>query len=169
MVQEQVTPLCVFSLSPIRNRQHRRQRRVRLFPESYRASTDGAEFLYRHSSGALYLGNLGRANRARAADNTPTSCAELLCPRMPATRGDDWRTSARIHIVGYNAIFSHRSCDDALAAEINMMRYHYRERRASDGCRSSPEIYRKLYEQPIWPKNQPPMDDTETAKVFDGP
>jgi hypothetical protein len=57
-----------------------------------------------------------------------------------------------------------------VAAEINIDALrHYRETARFQNWMPylRTEIYRRLYETPIWPKGLPAMDDAGTEKVFD--
>jgi hypothetical protein len=75
-------------------------------------------------------------------------------------------------IVGYKGDLLARSTvqDDAyVAAEVNIEALrHYRQTARFQNWMPylRTEIYRKIYETPVWPKNLPPMDDAGTEKVF---
>ena len=75
-------------------------------------------------------------------------------------------------IVGYKGEVLAQSsvADDCyVASEINVdaLRYYRENARFQNWMPYlRTEIYRKLYEQSIWPRNLPPMDDAGTEKVF---
>ena len=59
--------------------------------------------------------------------------------------------------------------DCYVAAEINIdaLRYYREKARFQNWIPYiRAEIYRKLYEQPIWPKNNPNMQHAEAEQVF---
>lgn len=150
------------------------------FPESYRAfAMNGAEILYR---GALPEPWVSREiyevqNRARAMDNT----CYMLAPNggsliMPGPDGQstvvDGGLGGRSSIVSYNGdvlASSTESGNGYIAAEVNIEALrHYRETAHIQNWIPflRTELYSKLYEKSIWPKNQPPMDLAGTNKLF---
>lgn len=148
------------------------------FPESYRGfAMNGAEILYRASLPEPWVSReiWEVQNRARAADNTAyliaPNCGALIMPGNPPTVVGG-ALGGRSMIVGYKGEVLAQSSvvDDCyVAAEVNIDALrHYRETARFQNwlpyLRS--EIYRSLYDQPVWPKNQPPMDDSGTEKLF---
>jgi predicted amidohydrolase len=151
------------------------------FPESYRGfALNGAEILYRSSLPEPWVSReiFEVQNRARAMDNT----AYMIAPNtgsliMPGEGGGESTViggalGGRSSIVDYKGqvMASNTIQDDCyLAAEINIDALrHYREKAKFQNwipyIRS--EIYQKLYEQPIWPKNNPNMRHEEAELVF---
>lgn len=149
------------------------------FPESYRGfALSGAEILYRASLPEPWVarGIWDVQNRARAADNTAylvaPNCGALIMPGSPpVTIGG--ALGGKSMIVGYKGEVLTQSTvvDDAyVAAEIDIeaLRYYRVTARFQNWLPYlRTEIYRKLYEQPIWPKNLPPLDDAGTEQVFE--
>jgi predicted amidohydrolase len=149
------------------------------FPESYRAfALNGAEILYRASLPEPWVSReiWEVQNRARALDNTAylvaPNCGALIMPgNPPITIGG--ALGGQSMIIGYKGDVMARSSvvDDCyVAAEVNIDALrHYRETARFQNWMPylRTEIYRKLYEQPIWPKDLPPMDDAGTEKIFD--
>jgi predicted amidohydrolase len=149
------------------------------FPESYRAfALNGAEILYRGSLPEPWVSReiWDVQNRARAVDNTAyvvaPNCGALIMPGNPPTTIGG-ALGGKSMIVGYKGEVMAQSTvvDDCyVAAEINLDALrHYRETARFQNwlpyLRS--EIYGTMYAQPVWPKNQPPMDDAGTERVFD--
>ncbi|MCC5794838.1 MAG: hydrolase [Chromatiales bacterium] len=151
------------------------------FPESYRGfALNGAEILYRASLPEPWVSRdiFELQNRARALDNT----AYLLGPNtgsliMPAAPGEapvtvDGALGGRSMIAGYKGelLASTRVAGDSyVSAEINIDALrHFRQNARFQNwmpyLRS--EIYRRLYDESIWPANLPAMDDAQAEQVF---
>lgn len=151
------------------------------FPESYRGfALNGAEILYRSALPEPWVSReiYEVQNRARAMDNT----AYMVAPNagsliMPGEHGAaptvvGGALGGRSAIIDYkgHVLATNTIQDDCyVAAEINIdaLRY-YREKAKFQNwipyIRS--DIYRKLYDQPIWPKNNPNMQHAEAEVVF---
>lgn len=149
------------------------------FPESYRGfAMNGAEIMYRASLPEPWVSReiWDVQNRARAADNTAyllaPNCGALIMPGKPPTTIGG-ALGGRSMIVGYKGEVLAQSSvvDDCyVASEINIDALrHYRENARFQNwlpyLRS--EIYQKIYEQPVWPKNLPAMDDAAAGEVLD--
>lgn len=151
------------------------------FPESYRAfAMNGAEILYRASLPEPWVsrGTFEIQNRSRAIDNT----CYMIAPNTgslisPATDGGPSTTiggalGGHSSIVDYKGGVMGRSdvVDDCyVSAEINVdaLRNYREQARIQNWIPYlRTEIYRKLYETAIWPKNQPPMHHADAEKVF---
>jgi predicted amidohydrolase len=151
------------------------------FPESYRAfAMNGAEILYRASLPEPWVSReiFEVQNRARAMDNT----AYMVAPNtgsliMPGRPGEAPTTiggalGGRSSIFGYKGevLAGSSVVDDCyVSAEINIEALrHYRE--TSHFQNWIPylrtEIFQKLYDEPLWPKNTPPMQHADADKVF---
>lgn len=151
------------------------------FPESYRAfALNGAEILYRSALPEPWVsrGIYETQNRARAMDNT----AYMIAPNtgsliMPGEEGNaptviGGALGGRSSIVDYkgHVLASNTIVGDCyVTAEINIDALrNYREKSRFQNwipyIRS--EIYRKMYDQPIWPKNNPNMRHEEAEVVF---
>ncbi len=149
------------------------------YPESYRGfAMNGAEILYRASLPEPWVSReiWDVQNRARAVDNTAylvaPNCGSLIMPGNPPTVIGG-ALGGKSMIVGYKGEVLAQSSvvDDCyVASEINIEALrNYREQARFQNWLPylRTEIYRKIYDQPIWPKNLPPMDDAGTEKVFD--
>jgi predicted amidohydrolase len=149
------------------------------FPESYRGfALNGAEILYRASLPEPWVSReiWDVQNRARAADNTAylvaPNCGALIMPGNPPTVIGG-ALGGKSMIVGYKGEVLAQSSvvDDCyVASEINIEALrNYRETARFQNWLPylRTEIYRKIYDQTIWPKNLPTMDDAGTEKVFD--
>jgi predicted amidohydrolase len=148
------------------------------FPESYRGfALNGAEILYRGSLPEPWVSRdiWDIQNRARAVDNTayviaPNTGALIMPGNPPTVIGG--ALGGRSMIVGYKGEILGQSSvvDDCyVASEINIDALrHYRQTARFQNWLPylRTEIYQGIYQQGIWPKNLPPMDDTGTAKVF---
>ena len=151
------------------------------FPECYRAfAMNGAEILYRASLPEPWVsrGIFETQNRARAMDNTcymlGVNTGALIMPggpgEAPTTIGG--ALGGRSSIIGYkgDVLASNTIVDDTyLAAELNIDALrHYRETARFQNWIPylRTEIFQKLYEQPLWPKNQPPMQHADADKAF---
>jgi len=151
------------------------------FPESYRAfAMNGAEILYRASLPEPWVSReiFEVQNRARAMDNT----AYMVAPNtgsliMPGAPGEAPTTiggalGGRSSIFGYKGeiLASSSVVDDCyISAEINIeaLRYFRETARFQNWIPYlRTEIYQKLYDRPLWPKNQPPMQHADADKVF---
>jgi predicted amidohydrolase len=149
------------------------------FPESYRGfAMNGAEILYRGSLPEPWVAReiWDVQNRARAADNTAylvaPNCGALIMPgNPPVTIGG--ALGGKSMVVGYKGEVLAQStvvddCYVAAEIDIDALR-HYRQHARFQNWMPylRTEIYRQLYERPIWPKNQQAMDDRGTEAVFD--
>jgi hypothetical protein len=115
-------------------------------------------------------------NRARALDNTAyvvaPNCGALIMPGSPPV-SIGGALGGKSMIAGYKGEVLAQSSvvDDCyVAAEINIEALrHYRETARFQNWLPylRTEIYRKIYDRPVWPKGLPPMDDAGTAEVFD--
>ncbi len=151
------------------------------FPESYRGfALNGAEILYRSALPEPWVSReiYSVQNRARAMDNT----AYMIAPNAGALimPGEDSQAPTIIDgaLAGHSAVIDYKGHvlaenaipgDTYVAAEINIDALrHYREKARFQNwipyIRS--EIFNKLYEQPIWPKNNPNMRHEEAEVVF---
>jgi hypothetical protein len=100
------------------------------------------------------------------------NCGALIMPgNPPVTIGG--ALGGKSMIVGYKGEVLTQSTvvDDAYVAaaiDIEALR-HFRETARFQNWMPylRTELYRRIYEQPIWPKNLPPMDDAATEKVFE--
>lgn len=148
------------------------------FPESYRGfALNGAEILYRGSLPEPWVSReiWDVQNRARAADNTAYLLApntgSLIMPGTPPTVIGG-ALGGKSMIVGYKGDVLAQSAiadDSYVAAEINIeaLRYYRSTARFQNWLPYlRTEIYRRLYEGPVWPKNMPVMDDAEAEQVF---
>jgi predicted amidohydrolase len=149
------------------------------FPESYRGfAMNGAEILYRASLPEPWVSReiWDVQNRARAVDNTAyllaPNCGALIMPGNPSTVIGG-ALGGKSMIVGYKGEVLAQSSvvDDCyVAAEIDVEALrHYRATARFQNWLPylRTEIYRRIYEQPVWPKNVTATDDEGTAKVFD--
>jgi predicted amidohydrolase len=149
------------------------------FPESYRGfAMNGAEIMYRASLPEPWVSReiWDIQNRARAVDNTAyllaPNCGALIMPGNPPTTIGG-ALGGRSMIVGYKGEVLAQSSvvDDCyVASEINIDALrHYREHARFQNWLPylRTEIYRKIYERPVWPKNLPAMDDAAAGKVLD--
>ena len=141
---------------------------------------NGAEILYRASLPEPWVsrGIFETQNRARAMDNTcymlGVNTGALIMPggpgEAPTTIGG--ALGGRSSIIGYkgDVLASNTIVDDTyLAAELNIEALrHYRETARFQNWIPylRTEIFQKLYEQPLWPKNQPPMQHADADKAF---
>lgn len=149
------------------------------FPESYRGfALNGAEILYRASLPEPWVAReiWDVQNRARAADNTAyllaPNCGALVMPGNPPT-SIGGALGGRSMIVGYKGEVLAQSSvvDDCyVASEINIEALrHYREHARFQNWLPylRTEVYRRIYEQPVWPRNLPTMNDAEAGRVLD--
>ena len=151
------------------------------FPECYRAfAMNGAEILYRASLPEPWVsrGIFETQNRARAMDNTcymlGVNTGALIMPggpgEAPTTIGG--ALGGRSGIYGYKGevLATNTIVDDTyLAGELNIdaLRYFRETARFQNWIPYlRTEIFKKLYEQPLWPKNQPPMQHADADKAF---
>jgi predicted amidohydrolase len=149
------------------------------FPESYRGfALNGAEILYRGSLPEPWVSReiWDVQNRARAVDNTAylvaPNCGSLIMPGpAPVTIGG--ALGGKSMICGYKGEVLAQSTvvDDAYVAaevDIDSLR-HYRQRAKFQNWLPylRTEIYRKIYDQAVWPKNLPAMDDAGTEAVLE--
>jgi predicted amidohydrolase len=153
------------------------------FPETFRAfAMNGAEILYRASLPEPWVSReiYEVQNRARAIDNT----CYMISPNtgsliMPGVEGEaptvvDGALGGRSAIVDYKGTVLAKNNivgDTYVASEINIDALrHYRENARFQNWIPylKTEIYKKLYDQEIWPKNLPPMDHDGAGKIFKG-
>jgi hypothetical protein len=143
------------------------------FPESFRAfALNGAEILYRPSTPEPWVEMFEIQNRAAALDNTCYMVGPNFGRLFPT---DDQKISGsggRSMIVDYRGAIISKAADtnDATVAapiNINALREHRAKARF---CNFIPflrtEIYKKLYEKQIWPKNLPPLNHADADKLF---
>jgi predicted amidohydrolase len=148
------------------------------FPESYRGfALNGAEILYRGSLPEPWVSReiWDVQNRARALDNTAfllaPNCGSLIMPGPPPTVIGG-ALGGKSMIVGYKGEVLAQStvADDCyVSAQIDLdaLRYYRETARFQNWLpylRS--EVYRRIYDSPVWPKNQPVMDDAGTNRTF---
>ena len=151
------------------------------FPEVFRAfALNGAEILYRASLPEPWVSReiFEVQNRSRAIDNT----AYMIAPNtgsliMPGEDNEsptviDGALGGRSSIVDYKGtILASNDIvgDTYVASEINIDALrHYRENARFQNWIPylKTEIFSKMYEQKIWPKNLPPMKHADAGKVF---
>ena len=151
------------------------------FPEVFRAfALNGAEILYRASLPEPWVSReiFEIQNRSRAIDNT----AYMIAPNtgsliMPGENNDsptiiDGALGGRSSIIDYKGtiLASNNIVGDTyVASEINIdaLRY-YRENAKFQNWIPylKTEIFSKMYEKEIWPKNLPPMKHADAGEVF---
>jgi predicted amidohydrolase len=151
------------------------------FPECYRAfAMNGAEIFYRASLPEPWVSReiFEVQNRARAMDNTAYMVApntgSLIMPNpdYPAPTVIGGALGGRSSIVDYkgHVLADNQIVDDCyVAAEINIEALrHYRENAKFQNwipyLRS--EIFKGMYDEPIWPKNLPNMKHEDAEVVF---
>lgn len=151
------------------------------FPECYRAfAMNGAEIFYRASLPEPWVSReiFEVQNRARAMDNTAYMVApntgSLIMPNpdYPAPTVIGGALGGRSSIVDYkgHVLASNQIVDDCyVAAEINIEALrHYRENAKFQNwipyLRS--EIFKHMFDEPIWPKNLPNMKHEDAEVVF---
>ena len=151
------------------------------FPESYRAfALNGAEILYRSALPEPWVSReiYETQNRARAMDNTcymvAPNTGSLIMPGAP----DEGPTTIGGALGGRSAIYGYKGeelasstvvddCYVASPVNIEELRYYRETARFQNWIpyiRS--EIFRKLYDAPIWPKNLPAMQHEGAGDVF---
>jgi predicted amidohydrolase len=151
------------------------------FPETFRAfALGGAEILYR---GALpepwtSRGIFEVQNRARAMDNTcymiATNGGSMIMPGPDGTPPTtiDGTLGGRSAIYDYKgAVLAQNSImgDSYVAAEINIEALrNYRETARFQNWIPyiKTELYQKLYDRSLWPKNKPNVDDKIAEELF---
>lgn len=148
------------------------------FPESYRAfALNGAEILYRGSLPEPWVSReiFETQNRARAMDNTAymmaTNTGTLIMPGNPPTpiEGALGGRSAIIDYKGQVLATNRIVGDSYVTAEINIEALrHYRENARFQNWLPylKSEIFGRLFDEPLWPKNQPPMRHADSDRVF---
>jgi predicted amidohydrolase len=151
------------------------------YPESFRAfAKNGAEILYRASLPEPWVsrGIFEVQNRARAVDNTCYMVAPNTGSLIVAGPEGTEPTSIGGALGGRSSIYGFRGevlasstvVDDCyVAAQVNIEELrHYRENSRFQNwmpyLRS--EIFAHLYDEPVWPMNQPPLQHADKAKVF---
>ena len=149
------------------------------FPESFRAlALNGAEIFYHASLPEPWVSReiWEVQNRSRAIEN----CAYMIAPNCGALEvtGEHGVTTIGGALGGRSGIYGYKGdvlaqstvVDNAyVAAEIDMESLrHYRETARFQNwipfIRS--ELYRKLYDGTLWPKNLPAMQHDEANEVF---
>lgn len=153
------------------------------FPEAWRAfAVNGAEVLYRASLPEPWVsrGIFQLQNRARALDNTAYMVApntgSLIVSGPPGTPD----TTIGGALGGRSGIYGFRGevlaestvvddCYISSQIDIEALR-HYREDSRFQNWLPylKTELFKELYSQPIWPKNQPPLQHADKAKVVKG-
>lgn len=151
------------------------------FPESYRGfALNGAEIFYRASLPEPWVSRdiFTVQNRARAMDNTAymvapnTGSLIMPNPNSPAPTVIGGALGGRSAIIDYkgHVLAENTIVDDCyVAAEINIEALrHYRENARFQNwipyLRS--EIYARMYDQTIWPRNLPNMTHEGAEEVF---
>ncbi len=128
------------------------------FPESFRAfALNGAEILYRASLPEPWVSReiFEVQNRSRAIDNT----AYMIAPNtgsliMPSESGGD-PTIIDGALGGRSSI------------NIEALRHYRQNARFQNWIPYlKTEIFKKLYDRPIWPSNLPPMNHDDAGNVF---
>jgi len=146
------------------------------FPETFRGfALNGAEIICRPSYPEPWLSGeqYEVQNRARALDNA----CYVIAPSCGHYYRDDKGSKGSIlegrsMIVDYRGTLiahSYASSDTFVAAPVNIeqLRYHRTHARFLNWLPYlKTEIYRKIYEQPIWPKNLPTMKHKQADEVF---
>jgi len=151
------------------------------FPECYRAfALNGAEIFYRASLPEPWVSReiFEVQNRARAMDNTAYMVApntgSLIMPNpdYPAPTVIGGALGGRSSIIDYKGqvLASNQIVDDCyVASEINIDALrHYRENAKFQNwipyLRS--EIFKRMFDEPVWPKNLPNMKHEDAEVVF---
>jgi len=146
------------------------------FPESFRGfALNGAEIIYRPSYPEPWLSGeqFEVQNRARALDNT----CYVIAPSSGYHYLNEKKTQGAIlhgrsMIVDYRGTLiahSYATTDTFVAAPINIeqLRYHRTHAKFINWLPYlKTEIYKIIYEHPIWPKNQPPMKHAQADELF---
>ncbi len=153
------------------------------FPEAWRAfAMNGAEIFYHASLPEPWVSRemFQVQNRARALDNTAYMVApntgSLIVSGPPGTAD----TSIGGALGGRSGIYGYRGevlaestvvddCYVAAQLDIESLR-HYRENSRFQNWLPylKTELFKDLYANPIWPKNQPPLQHAEKQTVHDG-
>ncbi len=148
-------------------------------PESYRAlAMNGAEIFYHGSLPEPWVsrGIWEVQNRSRAIENT----AYMIATNTGALEvaGKDGITTIGGALGGRSAIYNYKGDEMAItyavdnayvAAEINIEALrNYRETARFQNWIPflRTEIYKKLYDGSLWPKNNPPMQHEEADEIF---
>lgn len=153
------------------------------FPEAWRAfQMNGAEILYHASLPEPYVsrGIFQLQNRARALDNTAYMIAPNTGSLIVAGPPGEGDTSIGGALGGRSGIYGYRGeilaestvvddCYIAAQVDIEALR-HYRENARFQNWLPylKTEIFKGMFEQPIWPKNQPPLQHADKGKVVAG-
>jgi len=146
------------------------------FPETFRGfALNGAEILCRPSYPEPWLSGeqYEVQNRARALDNT----CYMIAPSTGHHYGYDGKSQGNVlegrsMIVDYRGTLiahSYASSDTFVTAAINIeqLRYHRSQAKFLNWLPYlRTEIYKKMYEQPIWPKNLPPTKHSQSDEIF---
>lgn len=150
------------------------------FPEAWRAfAMNGAEILYHASLPEPWVsrGIFQLQNRARAMDNTcymlAPNTGSLIVAGPPGTPDTSigGALGGRTGIYGYRGEVLAEStvvddCYISTQIDIEALR-HYRENSRFQNWLPylKTEIFQKLYEQPIWPKNLPPLQHADKGRI----
>jgi len=146
------------------------------FPETFRGfALNGAEIIYRPSYPEPWLSGeqFEIQNRARALDNT----CYVIAPSCGYHYLDENKTQGAIlqgrsMIVDYRGTLiahNYSTSDTFVAAPINVeqLRYHRAHAKFLNWLPYlKTEIYKIIYESPIWPKNLPPMKHDKADELF---
>jgi predicted amidohydrolase len=151
------------------------------FPEAWRAfAMNGAEIFYRASLPEPWVSReiFQVQNRARAMDNTcymlSPNTGSLIVSGPPGTPPTTigGALGGRSGIYGYRGEVLAEStvvddCYVAAQVDIEALR-HYRENSRFQNWLPylKTEIFSQMYRTPIWPKNQPPLQHADKAKVL---
>lgn len=151
------------------------------FPECYRAfAMNGAEILYRGSLPEPWVSReiFETQNRARAMDNTAyviaTNTGALIMPGAPgeAPTQVDGALGGRSGIYNYRGEVAAQNQivgDTYVASPIDIEALrHYRENAKFQNWIPylRTEIFKKLYDEPIWPKNSPTEQHADADRNY---
>ncbi len=150
------------------------------FPEAWRAfAVNGAEILYHASLPEPWVSReiFQLQNRARALDNTcymlGPNTGSLIIDGPPGTTP----TSIGGALGGRSGIYGYRGeilaestvvddCYISTQIDIESLRYYREHARFQNWLPYlKTEIFKQLYAQPVWPKNQPPLQHSDKEKV----
>jgi len=146
------------------------------FPETFRGfALNGAEIICRPTFPEPWLSGeqYEVQNRARALDNT----CYVIAPSTGQHYGADHKSQGNVlsgssMIADYRGTLiahSYASSDTFVAAPINLeqLRYHRAHARFLNWLPYlRTEIYSRMYDKPIWPKNLPPANHRQADAIF---